>query len=381
MSTFFTLITNAGLAKLAYANSLGQGVNWTHMAVGDGNGSAVNPSLTQTALVRERYRAPITNEFYDPTKPLQRNVELVIPANVGGWTAREAGIFDSDGVLVAVCNLPESYKPTLPEGSGKDLGVRMIIEHSNANIINIVVDPSVVLASRQWVETTFMRLDKLAGGTAGQFLRKKSNSQNDFEWAGPGVLIQDRGEDFDLNTASIGEHGRTVNTTGANPASWPAVGVGPKELLFFTYGNATKVYQETTQINAGTEQQRRFWRVRDGGTWSAWREVASVENHGVSNRGVFSTNQTISKVAEIGHTTMDTSGGNLTITLTDSSYQSGDIEEINKCRTANQLDIRVSAGNIIMPDGTIDNTPWIDAGTIGTIKLQKDGANWRVLYF
>lgn len=182
MSTFFTLITNAGLAKLAYANSLGQGVNWTHMAVGDGNGSAVNPSLTQTALVRERYRAPITNEFYDPTKPLQRNVELVIPANVGGWTAREAGIFDSDGVLVAVCNLPESYKPTLPEGSEKDLGVRMIIEHSNASIINIVIDPSVVLASRQWVEASFLPKTALSGGTTRQVLRKKSNSELDFEW-------------------------------------------------------------------------------------------------------------------------------------------------------------------------------------------------------
>lgn len=185
--SYYTLLTNIGLAKLANAVALNVDVEWTEMAVGDGNGNPTTPSQAQTTLVRERFRAPITNKFTNPTNDLQLNIELVVPPETGGWNVNEAGIFDSDGDLVAVCNLPLSYKPTLPEGSGKDMGIRMIIEHSNVSSITILIDPSIVLASRTYVEANFLKRSKVAGGLTHQVLRKSSNADEAFEWWTPGV--------------------------------------------------------------------------------------------------------------------------------------------------------------------------------------------------
>ena len=187
MSTFYTLMTNAGLAKLTNAVALGQDVEWTEMAVGDGNGNPTTPAETQTALVRERYRAQINQLSVDPLNPNYLIVELVVPANVGGWTVHEVGVFDADGVMVAIANFPATYKPVLAEGSGKDLVIRVIIEASNADNVTLKIDPSIVLASQSWVAANFLLRSKVAGGTTGQVLTKASNANEHFVWVTPGV--------------------------------------------------------------------------------------------------------------------------------------------------------------------------------------------------
>ena len=53
--TYRTIHTTYGLRCMAQAEAAGVPVNLTHMAVGDGNGVQVEPSDTQTNLVRERY--------------------------------------------------------------------------------------------------------------------------------------------------------------------------------------------------------------------------------------------------------------------------------------------------------------------------------------
>ena len=187
MSTYYTLLTDVGLAKLMNAVALDQDVDWTEMAVGDGNGNPTTPTQTQTTLVRERYRAPINQLYIDDANPNYLYVELVVPSTVGGWTAHEIGVYDSDGDLVAVSNYPATYKPVLAEGSGKDLVIRVIIEASNADSVTLKIDPAIVLASRSWVDATFLKRVKVGGGLTGQVLRKKSNAAEDFEWFTPGV--------------------------------------------------------------------------------------------------------------------------------------------------------------------------------------------------
>lgn len=51
MIAYYTLLTNIGLAKLTNVQSSGSVVQWSHMVVGDGNGAAVTPTETQTALM------------------------------------------------------------------------------------------------------------------------------------------------------------------------------------------------------------------------------------------------------------------------------------------------------------------------------------------
>ena len=86
---FNCLITTRGQAKLATAIASGTPVNATHIAVGDGNGNATTPAVSQTALVREVYRTNVSSISVNPQDSSQVIFEAVIAANVGGWTARE----------------------------------------------------------------------------------------------------------------------------------------------------------------------------------------------------------------------------------------------------------------------------------------------------
>ena len=186
---FFTILTAVGQAKIANAVALGQQIQLTEMALGDGNGNATNPVQSQTGLVRQVYRAQLNQLSTDPANPNYVIAELVVPSDQGGWTVREVGLYDVDGNLIAVGNFPETYKPVLSEGASRDLVVRIIIEVSNASVVQLKIDPSIVLASRQWVVSQFLLRSKVAGGLTGQVLVKKTNSDEDFEWKNPNAAV------------------------------------------------------------------------------------------------------------------------------------------------------------------------------------------------
>lgn len=155
---FFTILTATGRNKLANATATGTPLTLTQMAVGDGdNGAYYSPTEVQTALKHEVWRGAINHLAVDASNPNWIVAELVIPDDVGGWYVREVGLFDSAGALIAVGKFPESYKPTLAAGSNKQLYVRMILEVTNTSAVTLLVDPSVVLATRQYVD------DKVAG--------------------------------------------------------------------------------------------------------------------------------------------------------------------------------------------------------------------------
>lgn len=186
---FFTILTTIGQAKIANAVALGQQIQVTEMALGDGNGNPTTPNQGQTGLVRQVYRAQLNQLSVDATNPNYVIAELVVPSDVGGWTVREVGLYDVDGNLIAVGNFPDTYKPQLSEGASRDLVVRIIIEVSNASVVQLKIDPSIVLASRQWVETNFLRRSKVAGGLTGQVLAKNSNTAEDFKWIDPSAAV------------------------------------------------------------------------------------------------------------------------------------------------------------------------------------------------
>ncbi|QNH04445.1 phage tail protein [Pseudomonas sp. B11D7D] len=153
MSTYFAILTDRGEAKLANAQALGTQVQYSHMAVGDGNGALPVPDRMQPALVREQYRAGLNELKVDPLNASQIIAELVIPENVGGWWIREMGIYDADGDLIAVANCPPSYKPLLAEGSGRTQVLRMVLIVSSTAAVQLKIDPSVVLATRAYADS------------------------------------------------------------------------------------------------------------------------------------------------------------------------------------------------------------------------------------
>ncbi len=150
--TYFAILTAIGEAKLANAISLGTQLQVSRMAVGDGNGALPVPIRTQTALVRETYRADLNSLMVDPVNASQIIAELVIPDVEGGYWLREMGLYDAAGDLIALANCPPSYKPVLGEGSGRTQVMRMVLVVASTTAIQLKIDPSVVLATREYVD-------------------------------------------------------------------------------------------------------------------------------------------------------------------------------------------------------------------------------------
>lgn len=155
---YYAVLTNVGAAKLANATALGAQVEITQMAVGDGNGTLPTPNPAQTALVHEQRRASLNTLSIDPNNANQIIAEQVIPEDVGGWWIREIGLFDKDGDMIAVANCAETYKPQLQEGSGRVQVVRMILIVSSTAAVTLKIDPSVVLATRQYVDDQIIQV-------------------------------------------------------------------------------------------------------------------------------------------------------------------------------------------------------------------------------
>ena len=149
---YYTILTSYGKQALANAQASGTAVNITEFAVGDGNGSYYAPNETQTALKNEKYRAQINRITTDSANPNWVIVEGIIPADQGGFTIREIGIFDDAGNLVAIGNYPETYKPVLSQGAGNDMYIRFIMEVENVDSVQLKIDPAIVLASRKYVD-------------------------------------------------------------------------------------------------------------------------------------------------------------------------------------------------------------------------------------
>ncbi|EPB3975130.1 phage tail protein [Yersinia enterocolitica] len=159
---FFALLTNIGAAKLANATALGTRLEITQMAVGDGGGTLPTPNPAQTQLVNEQRRDALNTLSVDPINTSQIIAEQVIPEAEGGWWIREIGLLDKDGDLVAVANCAETYKPLMQEGSGRTQTIRVILIVSSTAAVTLKIDPSVVLATRKYVDDKVIEVKQYA---------------------------------------------------------------------------------------------------------------------------------------------------------------------------------------------------------------------------
>ncbi|HCN7488475.1 TPA: phage tail protein, partial [Escherichia coli] len=112
----------------------------------------------QTKLINQKRIAPLNLLSVDPNNQSQIIAEQIIPENEGGFWIREIGLYDDEGVLIAVANCPETYKPQLQEGSGRTQTIRMILVVTNTEAITLKIDPSVVLATRKYVDDGVLEL-------------------------------------------------------------------------------------------------------------------------------------------------------------------------------------------------------------------------------
>ena len=216
-SQFYAILTKVGAAKQANADALGIPWKITQMAVGDANpGGLDNPPLPMpdaswTSLLGEWRRAPLNQLKVDEKDSAVIVAEQVIPAEIGGRWIREVGLYDADGDLVAVANCAPTYKPLLSQGSGRTQVVRMNLVVSSSSNVVLKIDPSVVLATREWVTEELARQDfkhsVLAATTAAITLSGLQTVDGIALTAGARVLVK--------NQAAAKDNGLYLVASGA----------------------------------------------------------------------------------------------------------------------------------------------------------------------
>lgn len=150
-SVYYSLLTNVGASAMAYAAAHATPVVLSEIALGDGSGSLPAHTPASTALVNEVYRATIDLITQSEENAAWYIIELVVPPGVGGFWVREFRIDDDDGNPIYIGVTAPEFKPVLADGMTRDSIYRLIVETSNAATINLVVDPSIVTATHQYV--------------------------------------------------------------------------------------------------------------------------------------------------------------------------------------------------------------------------------------
>ncbi len=137
-----TKLTVLGEAAIAENILAGTKLDVVEIAAGDGGGGWYEPTAEQTALAGEVWRGEIAAYTQNPLNPKMVDIKGVIPSSAGGFTVRELGVFDRAGTLIGVCNTPDMEKARPESGAGGKLEVIMHLIVTDANALNIVVNPS-----------------------------------------------------------------------------------------------------------------------------------------------------------------------------------------------------------------------------------------------
>ena len=154
---YYTILTDIGKQKLVEAIATESPLDFTEMAVGDSNGTSYDPTSDMTALKHETYRATISNVSIDEVDKNIMIFQLVVPSSSGGYYIREAGLFLSDGSLIAIARTVEQYKPQLSEGAGASIDINMRIAISSEAQIYINIPESNSYATHKYVAEEFKK--------------------------------------------------------------------------------------------------------------------------------------------------------------------------------------------------------------------------------
>ncbi len=132
------IITSIGLNKLANASDINPLVI-KDFALGDGNGTAISPKPTTTSLVNEILRLPVNSVSSVDNKVTIKCVLSLGTEITNAFTAREIGVFDNDGELVAIGNIADEYIPASSEDIATENIYTLLFTYENGEV-NIVVE-------------------------------------------------------------------------------------------------------------------------------------------------------------------------------------------------------------------------------------------------
>lgn len=156
---YYSILTDIGIAKISNATVTGEKCSVTNFAVGDGSGTYYTPQSSQTDLKNEVWRGVVATYELDEMAGNIINITAVIPASVGGFTIRECGIFNAENQMIAIANCPDIVKVRTEDGAASELMISMSIAIQNTDNIQIVVDPTVIIATKADIEKIKIKYD------------------------------------------------------------------------------------------------------------------------------------------------------------------------------------------------------------------------------
>lgn len=146
-----TLVTNVGTYLITNATMNGEKVRITQFAVGDGGGEYYQPTELMTELKNEVWRGTVGSAKINEVSPNMIDVVTVVPSNVGGFTIREMAVFDEENNMIAICNTA-AEKVVISSGEVSEMKMTMHITVSNTAAIEFLIDPTVIVATKQDLE-------------------------------------------------------------------------------------------------------------------------------------------------------------------------------------------------------------------------------------
>lgn len=151
-----TVITTEGAAKIAACVLQGTKLSISQAAAGDGGGAYYLPTPDMAALKNETWRGDIASAEISVTTPNMIDVKMVIPDDVGGFIIREMALFDEEGVMIAICNTPDTEKVAISGGVSGQLTMLMHIVVADASVIQFIINPSLDTIGRDDLDAAIL---------------------------------------------------------------------------------------------------------------------------------------------------------------------------------------------------------------------------------
>ncbi|MDC4439957.1 phage tail protein [Acinetobacter baumannii] len=157
-SPYYNVTTNAGDAAIANAIATNTKLNITHVAFGDGNGSSPTPDKTRTTLVKEVYRQGVNKYEKHPTINNFIEVEAILPSIVGSFYIREIGLIVDGKTLISHGAVAPVFKEA---NSVREYHLRFTINIQDAEIVNVMLDDTLIYATQGWVDDNYVPRDEI----------------------------------------------------------------------------------------------------------------------------------------------------------------------------------------------------------------------------
>lgn len=280
-----SLITDIGNAKMTLAVLEGRKVNIIEMRLGDGGGAYYMPTSEATSLVNEVWVGEIASKSINEASPNIIAVKTVIPSSVGGFTVREAALFDDEGDMIAVCNMPDIGKATLPEGISSSLDIVMNILLTNVDAVDFAINPTLDPASREEVAQAVAAHNEdpeAHPNLAGEAMKE----HNEDPEAHPAMSAHIRSVETMLNGSATltGETDPTVETEGKKGqhyintntgAEWECTNITEEGYTWTPVDPSSESFQSMrAMLVEATETAKQAKDVADG----AAQAIAAVQN-------------------------------------------------------------------------------------------------------